>query len=115
MDGRALVVGLIIGLVLGAGVASGVWALTADSPGDSEVSAVCGFVERTPVPNLDTSLEDLRRWGGMNELMVSVARDDPAQRPLADALEKTAEAIQNLNFDQVREHVDKAKEHCANV
>ncbi len=97
MNVRPLVLGLVIGLVFGAGIASAVWALTGDS-GNDDVAAVCGVVERTPVPDKDTSFEDMRRWG-IGEVMPSVAKANPEYKPLADALEKAVRAMQSMDFD----------------
>jgi hypothetical protein len=113
MNVRPLVIGLVIGLVFGAGIASLVWVLTTDS-GNDDVAAVCGVVERTPVPNQDTPIEELRRWG-VGEVMPSVAKANPEYKPLADAMEKAVHAMQSLDFDAMKDAVDQAKSLCADV
>ena len=114
MNVRPLVLGLVIGLVFGAGIASVVWVLTGDSGGNDDVAAVCGVVERTPVPDQDTSFEDLRRWG-VGEVMPSVAKEHPEYKPLADTLEKAVHAMQSMDFDAMKEAVDQAKSLCADA
>ena len=114
MNVRPLVLGLVIGLVFGAGIASLVWVLAGDSGGNDDVAAVCGVVERTPVPNQDTPIEELRRWG-IGEVMPSVAKADPEYKPLADALEKAAQSLRNLDFDAMTEAANQAKSLCADV
>lgn len=114
MNVRPLVLGLVIGLVFGAGIASAVWALTSDSGGNDDVAAVCGVVERTPVPDKDTSFEDMRRWG-VGEVMPSVAKANPEYKPLADALEKAVRAMQSMDFDAMKDAVDQAKSLCADA
>jgi hypothetical protein len=113
MNVRPLVIGLVIGLVFGAGIASLVWVLTTDS-GNDDVAAVCGVVERTPIPDQDTSIEDLRRWG-VGEVMPSVAKANPEYKPLADAMEKAVHAMQSLDFDAMKDAVDQAKSLCADA
>lgn len=115
MNIRAVVIGLVVGLVFGAGIASLVWALTTDvDGGNDDVTAVCGVVERTPVPNEDTPMEELRRWG-IGEVMPSVAKTNPAYRQLADALQEVVESMQQLDFDGMRAAIDRSKQLCADV
>jgi hypothetical protein len=115
MNIRAVVIGLVIGLVFGAGITSLVWALTTDADGgNDDVTAVCGVVERTPVPNEDTPIEELRRWG-IGEVMPSVAQANPEYRPLADAMAKVVRSMQQLDLDGMRAEIDRAKELCADV
>jgi hypothetical protein len=113
MKMRALVVGLAIGLVFGAGITSLVWALTGDGESD-DVAAVCGIVERTPLPDENTPVEELRRWG-IGEVMPSVAKANPEWQPLADALEEAVRRMQQFDFDGMREAVDRAKGYCVNA
>ncbi|MFC4854743.1 hypothetical protein [Actinophytocola glycyrrhizae] len=113
MNARAVVIGLAIGVVFGAGIASLVWSLTGGGDGgDSDVAAVCGVVERTPVPDENTSLEDLRRWA-VGEVMPSVAKADPEYQPLADALSDAVRSMRQFDFEKMRAAVDRAKGLCA--
>ena len=114
MNVRPLVLGLVIGLVFGAGIASAVWVLISDSGGNDDVAAVCGVVERTPLPTQDTPIEDLRRWG-IGEVMPSVAKANPEYQPLADAMEKAVRSMQQLDFDAMKDAVDQAKSLCADA
>lgn len=114
MNVRPLVLGLVIGLVFGAGIASVVWVLTGDRGGNDDVAAVCGVVERTPVPNQDTPIEELRRWS-VSEVMPSVAKEYPEYQPLADALDKVAMSLRQLDTDSLQDAVDEAKSLCADA
>ncbi len=114
MSARAILVGLVIGLVFGAAIASVVWAITGSASGNDDVAAVCGVVERTPLPDENTSTEDLRRWA-VADVMPSVAKADPQYRPLAEALEKALRAMQTFDKDELRSAVDRAKELCADA
>ncbi|MDQ3786257.1 MAG: hypothetical protein M3422_03320 [Actinomycetota bacterium] len=113
MNVRAVVIGLVIGLVFGAGVTSLVWALVTDT-GNDDVAAVCGIIERTPTPTEDTSMDELRRWA-VSEVMPSVAKEHPEYRPLADALDKVAMSLRQLDSDSLRDAVNRAKGLCADV
>ncbi len=114
MNVRAVVIGLVIGLVFGAGITSLVWALVTDSGGNDDVAAVCGVVERTPVPTEDTPIEELRRWG-VGEVMPSVAKENPEFQQLADTVEEVVQSMRQMDFDQMRDAIDRAKGLCANV
>jgi len=114
MSVRAVVIGLVIGLVFGAGIASLTWVLVTDTGGNDDVAAVCGVVERTPVPDEDTPIEDIRRWS-IGEVMPSVAKENPSYQPLADALQKAVQAMQRFDFDGMRAAVDQAKGFCADA
>ncbi len=115
MNMRAVIIGLVIGLVFGAGIASLVWALASDSDGGSDdVSAVCGVVERTRVPDEDTPIEELRRWS-VGEVMPSVVKENPEYRPLADALQEAVRSMQQFDFDAMRAAIDRAKGFCADA
>lgn len=115
MNVRPLVLGLVIGLVFGGAIASTIWVLVGDGGGgNDDVAAVCGVVERTPLPTQDTPIEELRRWG-VGEVMPSVAKANPEYKPLADAMEKAVHAMQSLDFDAMKEAVDQAKSLCADV
>lgn len=114
MSARAVVVGLVIGVVLGGAIASLVWALVADSGGNDDVVAVCGIVERTPVPTEDTSTEDLRRWA-VAEVLPSVVADNAKYKPLADTLEKAMRYMQQFQLDKMADAIDEAKRLCADV
>jgi hypothetical protein len=109
--------GLVVGVLLGAGGGSAAWAMTADNedPVADEVVAICDLVRRTATPNADSSLEDLRRWSGMNELMVSVAQDDPTRKPLADALQDGVDAMGELDYEGLRRAVNRVRDICATV
>lgn len=113
MNVRAVVIGLVIGLVFGAGVSSLVWALATES-GNDDVAAVCGVVERTPVPDENTPVEQLRRWG-VGEVMPSVAKEHPEYRELADTVQDIVRSMQQMNFDRMRDAVNRAKGLCADV
>ena len=114
MDVRSVVTGLVVGVVLGAGGGGAAWAMTAAprEPND-EVVAICDLVRRTATPQADTQLEDLRRWSGMNELMVSIAQDDPTRRPLADALQDGVDAMGELDYAGLRRAVNRVRDICA--
>ncbi len=116
LNARAVLVGLLVGLVLGGGIASVIWALTTDDDTgggtDADVAAVCGVIQRTPMPDEDTSIEDRRRWA-VAEVMPSVAKADPEYQPLADALEKAVRAMQQFQPDEMRAAIDDAKRLCA--
>ncbi len=120
-SGRAgvLVLGLVAGLVLGAGALGLAWALSGPGGGSggdphADAVAVCGIVERTKTPDLDTPLEDLRRWG-VSELGPSMAKQDPDLKPLADALERTYNAIRRLDTKEIDASVDKVRQLCADL
>jgi hypothetical protein len=110
------VTGLVVGVLLGAGGGSAAWAMTAheDEPND-EVVAICDLVKRTATPKAESQLEDLRRWSGMNELMVSIAQDDPTRKPLAKALQDGVDAMSELDFDGLRRAVNRTRDICAGV
>ena len=114
MNARALLVGTVIGLVLGAGIASLVWSLVTDEDGaaNADVAAVCGVVERTPVPDQDTPFEEMRRWS-VGEVLPSVAKANPEYQPLADAMQKTVRSMQSMDFDEMRSSIDEVKRLCA--
>jgi hypothetical protein len=117
VDAKTLMTGLVVGVLLGAGGGGAAWALTADNedPVAQEVVAICDLVRRTATPTADSSLEDLRRWSGMNELMVSVAQDDPTRKPLADALQDGVDAMSELDFEGLRRAVNRVRDICATV
>jgi hypothetical protein len=116
LNARALLVGAVIGLVFGGGIASLVWILITDENGaaNADVAAVCGVVERTPVPDQDTPIEDLRRWG-VGEVLPSIAKANPEFQPLAEAMQKTVRSMQTMDFDEMRSSVDEVKRLCAEV
>jgi hypothetical protein len=114
----AILLGLAVGLIVGAGVVGLIWA--GSGPADaadgaqSDAAAVCGGVERTPLPTRDTPIEEMRRWG-IAELGPSPAKQDAALRPLADALEQAYRSLQVFDFEKMSAAVTRAKALCAVV
>ena len=117
--GVPLVIGLVIGLVVGAGVTGLVWTLSEPSGAAADAEAVCGVIERTPVPSsakamADMSEEDSRRWA-VAEVGPSFAAQDPDLEPLAEALQEIHPAIQQFDFEKAAAAVDRAKEQCGDL
>jgi hypothetical protein len=111
-----LVVAVVIGLVVGAGAVGLTWLLSTPSDADADAAAVCGVLDRTPVPTDEKSMEsiseeDFRRWA-IAEVGPSMAKRDPDLEPLADALGKILPAIQRFEIDEARKSIDRAAELC---
>lgn len=117
--GVPMIVGLVIGLVVGAGALGAVWALSGPSGAAADAEAVCGVIERTPVPSSakamsEMSEEDYRRWA-VAEVGPSFAKQDPDLKPLAEALQDIHPAIQQFDFDKAKAAAERAKELCGDL
>jgi hypothetical protein len=114
-----LVVAVVAGLVVGAGAVGLAWLLSAPNDAEADAAAVCGVLDRTPVPKdaksmEDISAEDFRRWA-VAEVGPSMAKRDPDLKPLADALGKILPSIQRFDIEEARKAIDRATELCDDV
>ena len=112
--GQPLILGLVLGVLVGAGILGLVWALSGSSGAEADAEAVCGVVARTEIPGRDTPLEDLRRWG-VAEVGPSMAEQNSAYKPLADALEKALNAMHQFDTDEMTDSVRRVRELCADI
>jgi hypothetical protein len=111
-----LVVAVVIGLVVGAGAVGLTWLLSTPSDAEADAVAVCGVLDRTPVPTDEKSMEsiseeDFRRWA-ISEVGPSMAKRDPDLEPLADALGKILPSIQRFDIDEAKKAIARATELC---
>jgi hypothetical protein len=112
--GQPLILGLVLGVLVGAGILGLFWALSGSSGAKADAEAVCGVVSRTELPGKDTPLEHLRRWG-VAEVGPSMAEQNSAYKPLADALEKAVHAMRQFDTEEMTDSVQRVRDLCADI
>jgi hypothetical protein len=104
-------VGLVGGIVAGAAAVGLTWMLSGSDGVEADAEAVCGIIERTPAFTTDVASEDLRRLA-VADVGPSLAKQDPEYRPLADALTRMLDSMQQFDEEEMKRSSDQVKELC---
>lgn len=127
-----LVAALVIGVLAGAAGVGATWVVTRDDTADTPrtklataargdargaCDALAHFDESKFTAKGDEGLVAFNRWGGAVMLSAAAAADDPAYKPLSDALNRAQRRqVRVFDFDaEVKKDVAEARRICTDI